>query len=83
MHLLGCVEHQSRTLPPDLTMCSSDSRVWISIGSRQLEALLDMCRQSGALETGGLLVGRYSESHDTAILTRLWESPEGLSEHSN
>ena len=34
-----------------------------------------MCRESGALETGGLLVGRYNETHDTAVVTRVWGPP--------
>ena len=35
-----------------------------------------MCRESGDLETGGVLVGRYSDAHDTAIVTRVWGPPE-------
>ena len=35
-----------------------------------------MCRESGDLETGGVLVGRYNEAHDTAIVTRVWGPPE-------
>ena len=35
-----------------------------------------MCRESGDLETGGVLVGRYNETHDTAIVTQLWGPPE-------
>ena len=37
---------------------------------------MDMCRESGDLETGGVLVGRYNEAHDTAIVTRVWGPPE-------
>ena len=35
-----------------------------------------MCRELGTLETGGILVGRYNEAHDTAIVTRVWGPPE-------
>ena len=40
-----------------------------------MEALLATCRESGALETGGILVGRYNDTHDTATVTRLWGPP--------
>ena len=76
MHLLGCVEYPTPTRSPDLTMRSSDGRFRVRIGYRQLEALLVMCRESETLETGGLLVGRYNEAHDTAIVTRVWGPPK-------
>ena len=73
---MGCVEYLSPTRSPDLTMCSSDGRFRICVGGHEVEALLTMCRLSGALETGGLLVGRYNEAHNTAIVTRVWGPPE-------
>ena len=41
-----------------------------------MQTLLDMCRESASLETGGILVGRYDEAHDTAIVTRVWGPPK-------
>ena len=75
VNLLGYIEcpHPRQSL--NLTLCSPDGRFRVQFGSRQLEALLDMCRESGDLETGGVLVGRYNEAHDTAIVTRVWGPP--------
>ena len=42
----------------------------------QLQPLLAMCRESVNLETGGILVGKYNQVHDTAILTRVWGPPK-------
>ncbi len=57
-------------------MRSSDGRFRVRVGSRHLATLLTMCRESESLETGGLLVGRYSEGHDTAVVTRVWGPPK-------
>ena len=57
-------------------MCSSDGRFRVRLGSRQLKILLARCRKSGSTETGGLLVGKYNEAHDTAIVTRVWGPPK-------
>ena len=73
---LGYVECPPPTQTPDLTVCSADGRFRVQVGHHELEALLDMCRESGDLETGGVLVGRYNEAHDTAIVTRVWGPPE-------
>lgn len=76
MYSLGCVKYLNPTRSSDLTMCSSDGRFRVRVGCRQLKGLWAMCHQSGGLETGGLLVGRYNEAHDTAIVTRVWGPPE-------
>ena len=72
---LGYVECPHPTRSPNLTMGSSDGRFRVHVGCRQLDALLSMCRESGTLETGGALVGRYNEAHDTAIVTQVWGPP--------
>ena len=76
MYSLGCVEYLNPTRFSSLAMCSSDGRFRIRLGSQQLETLLATCRDSEPLETGGLLVGRYNETHDTAIVTRVWGPPK-------
>ncbi len=57
-------------------MSSPDGRFRLHVGRSQVEFLLAMCRKSGTLETGGLVVGRYNDKHDTAIATRLWGPPK-------
>ncbi len=57
-------------------MCSSDGRYRVRVACSQLEILLAMCRESGTLETGGLVVGRYNNAHNTAIVTRVWGPPK-------
>ena len=76
VYSLGCVEYLNPTRTSDLTMCSSDGRYRVRVGYHQLQALLAMCRESVNSETGGVLVGRYNEAHDTAIVTRVWGPPK-------
>ena len=45
------------------------------LGSCQFRSLLEMCRESGSLEIGGLLIGRYNNAHDTAEVTRVLGPP--------
>ncbi|MXX93046.1 MAG: hypothetical protein F4Y63_06290 [Chloroflexi bacterium] len=65
-----CVECRDPMASSDLTMCSPDGRFRVRVGCCQLESLMAMCRRSGDLETGGVLIGRYNEAHDTAMVTR-------------
>ena len=74
--MLGCVESPNPARYSSLIMQSSDGRFRVRVGSRQLEGLLAMGRASGTMETGGLLVGRYNETHDTALVTRVWGPPK-------
>ena len=72
---MGSAEYLNPPQFPDLIMSSSDGRYRVHIGHSHVEVLLATCRKSGALETGGLLVGRYNDAHDTATVTRLWGPP--------
>ena len=65
----------SRVQTPDLTLRSPDERIRVRLGHRQLEFLLGLCRESGSLETGGLLVGRYNDTLDTAEVTQVLGPP--------
>ena len=76
MFSLGCVECLNPTRSSNLTVRSSDGRFRVYVGPHQIETLLTLCRKSGSKETGGLLVGRYNEAHDTAIVTRVWGPPK-------
>ena len=73
---LGSAEYLNPTQSPNLTMSSSDGRYRVRVGCSQLEVLLAMCRESATWETGGLLVGRYNDAHDTATVTRIWGPPK-------
>ena len=74
---LGYVECPHPTPSPDLTMSSPDGRFRVRVGFHELEALLDMCRESGDLETGGSpgwsvqRGARYRNSD-----TNVWGPPE-------
>ena len=72
LNSLGYLECPHPTASLNLTMCSPDGRFRVQVGCRQIEVILAMCRESGDLETGGVLVGRYNEAHDTAIVTQVW-----------
>ena len=48
----------------DLTLYSLDGRFRVYLGHCQFHFLLELCRDSGPMETGGLLIGRYNDAHD-------------------
>ena len=73
---LDYIECPALSQPVDLTMRSSDGRFSVHVKSPETELLLTACRESGHLETGGLLVGRYNEVSDTAIVTQVWGPPK-------
>lgn len=72
---LDCDKYPNPTQAPDLIMGASDGRFRVHVGHQQWATLLAACRRSGPLETGGLLVGRYNELHDTAVVTGVWGPP--------
>ena len=76
VYSLGYVECLNPTQTCDLIMRSPDGRFRVRVGCDQLQALLAMCRESVNLETGGVLIGRYNEVHDTAMVTRVWGPPK-------
>ena len=72
---MDCERYHSQVQTPDLTLRSLDGRFGVRLGPRQFETLMGLCRKSGSMETGGLLVGRYNETRDTADVTRVWGPP--------
>lgn len=54
---------------------SADGRFRIVVGEAQLERLVHLSRKAGRVETGGILVGSYSEAQDTAVITRVTGPP--------
>jgi integrative and conjugative element protein (TIGR02256 family) len=53
----------------ELELWSSDGKFGLRVGAAQTSALLNACAAAGANETGGVLVGFYSERHYCAIVT--------------
>ncbi len=45
---------------------SADGEFEVLLGPGALEQMLDLCRQATRVETGGVLIGRYSSDHRTA-----------------
>lgn len=50
----------------DLTFRTQDQRFGLLLPGKQLSEILAFCRNAGRNETGGLLIGRYSEQRDLA-----------------
>ena len=54
---------------------ASDSSVAVDIGHPALWAMLDLCAISGRIETGGILLGRYSPYGDRVVVSRIVGPP--------
>ncbi|WP_081436816.1 Mov34/MPN/PAD-1 family protein [Myxococcus xanthus] len=52
-----------------LELCSEDARFRVRIPAATVSRLLYLCRVAGRLETGGILVGRYSDALDCALVS--------------
>lgn len=50
----------------DLTFRTPDRRFGLLLPREQVSEILAFCRKAGRSETGGLLIGRYSEQRDLA-----------------
>jgi proteasome lid subunit RPN8/RPN11 len=49
---------------------SSDNSLWIRIDRVSLEEAYQLCKKSGNLETGGVLIGRYSTNKTTCTVDK-------------
>lgn len=47
----------------------------LRLAPEMVDELRSICAASGPYETGGILVGRYSEAHDTAIVETVGRAP--------
>jgi len=57
----------------DLQLCdrrfrSDDERFALEIKTKELGKMLQLCVDAGRLETGGIVVGNYSQSHEVALI---------------
>lgn len=63
--------------PPmgEMTFRSADMRFGLHLPSNVVRDLLDQCRHAGMMETGGILVGKYSPDHDCAVVSAISTAP--------
>jgi integrative and conjugative element protein (TIGR02256 family) len=54
---------------------SADCRFGLTIHSDEMKAILNFCAQADRKETGGILLGHYTQSHDMAIVTEVAGPP--------
>jgi len=54
---------------------SADRSVGVELEERAVTTMLKLCRRSAPLETGGLLVGHYSDWGDRAVVTQIIGPP--------
>ncbi|WP_260446304.1 MULTISPECIES: Mov34/MPN/PAD-1 family protein [unclassified Nostoc] len=59
----------------DLEFWSEDKRLGLKIHRREVSQLLKVCARAGVQETGGILVGFYTESHNCAVITAISDAP--------
>ena len=52
-----------------------DESVAVDLADPALAAMLELCRQSGRLETGGVLLGHYGEHGDRVLITKVTGPP--------
>lgn len=54
---------------------ATDTSVAVELGPEVLQAMLEVCRASGQLETGGILIGKYGDYGDRVIVSRITGPP--------
>ncbi|WP_341531831.1 Mov34/MPN/PAD-1 family protein (plasmid) [Nostoc sp. UHCC 0302] len=59
----------------DLEFWSEDKRFALKIHNREISQLLKVCVRAGVQETGGILVGFYTELHNCAVITSISDAP--------
>lgn len=55
----------------DFTFRTPDRRFGLALSKERLSEILAFCRSAGERETGGLLIGRYSDLRDRAIVSQV------------
>lgn len=58
-----------------LSTASADGRFGIELQPRVLRPALALCQRAGLVETGGIIVGRYTARLDCAVVTELRGPP--------
>lgn len=57
--------------PAALAFRSADGRFGLALASDQVREILRHCVQAGTRETGGVLIGHYTDALDCAVVTRV------------
>ena len=73
--LQGWRRRHSKTPVEPILLRSPDSRFGISIPASVLENILSLCHEALPKETGGILIGRYNDSLDVALVSRATPPP--------
>lgn len=60
----------------DLHFSSEDNRYQLILRKQALKTILNECAKSGRYETGGVMVGYYSDELDQAIVTEVSRKPD-------
>ncbi len=55
----------------DLEHWSEDLRFGLCVGDASVKLMLEECVRARSRETGGILIGHYSDGHDCAIVDRI------------
>jgi proteasome lid subunit RPN8/RPN11 len=61
--------------PSDRVFRSDDAKFGLKIRGNEFGKILEYCRGAERLETGGILVGNYSEGRDVAFVSRVSKAP--------
>ncbi len=59
----------------EMARVSADGRFGVEIEPRSLQRALVLCERAGGVETGGIIIGRYTASLDCALVTELQGPP--------
>jgi integrative and conjugative element protein (TIGR02256 family) len=54
---------------------SPDKRFGVLVSESELAKAVKLCVKAGRKETGGILVGRYTATHDCAVVTSVSDAP--------
>lgn len=63
-------------IPEKHQFVSAENRFGLTIYAAEIQSVLKYCANSNGKETGGILIGRYSQEHNMAIVTRVSGPPE-------
>src|ERR1051325_3106003 len=59
----------------ELEFWSEDGRFGLKVMPAEVKKILQLCKRSHPHETGGILLGRYSDDHNCALVTAATSAP--------
>lgn len=60
----------------ELVFYNSDTNLKIELPIEQLELLHSLCDESNPYETGGIIIGKYSDDGSTALISEIINAPD-------